>query len=97
MGCVVELNAETDFVAKQNSKISFDVASKALELSGDFDATMDAVKDDIASTIATIGENMNLRRIAKLHNIFIHIFITPWFQEWTNWCVVGFRRRQGRC
>ena len=41
MGCVVELNAETDFVAKNEKfqKLVADVANKALELSGDFDAT----------------------------------------------------------
>lgn len=77
MGCVVELNAETDFVAKNEKfqKLVSDVASKALELSGDFDATMDAVKDDIAATIATIGENMNLRRIAKVTGQHIYSYI----------------------
>ena len=66
MGCVVELNAETDFVAKNDKfqKLVANVANKALELSGDFDATLNAVKDDIAATISTIGENMNLRRAA---------------------------------
>ena len=38
MGCVVELNAETDFVAKNEKfqKLVTDVANKALELGGDF-------------------------------------------------------------
>lgn len=77
MGCVVELNAETDFVAKNDKfqKLVADVANKALELSGDFDATLAAVKDDIASTIATIGENMNLRRIAKVSGQHIFSYI----------------------
>ena len=77
MGCVVELNAETDFVAKNNQfqKLVADVAAKALELKGDFDATMDAVKDDIAATISTIGENMNLRRIAKVEGDKIFTYI----------------------
>jgi elongation factor Ts len=77
MGCVVELNAETDFVAKNDKfqKLVADVASKALELSGDFDATLAAVKDDIAATIATIGENMNLRRIAKVSGQHIFSYI----------------------
>ncbi len=83
MGCVVELNAETDFVAKNNQfqKLVADVAAKALELKGDFDATMDAVKDDIAATISTIGENMNLRRIAKVEGdkifTYIHNALVP--------------------
>jgi elongation factor Ts len=83
MGCVVELNAETDFVAKNDKfqKLVSDVANKALELKGDFDATMDAVKDDIAATIATIGENMNLRRIATVNGgkifTYIHNALVP--------------------
>lgn len=77
MGCVVELNAETDFVAKNDKfqKLVADVASKALELGGDFDATLAAVKDDIAATISTIGENMNLRRIAKVSGQHIYTYI----------------------
>ena len=83
MGCVVELNAETDFVAKNEmfQKLVSGVANKALELSGDFDATMTAVKDDIAATIATIGENMNLRRIATVKGdkifTYIHNALVP--------------------
>ncbi len=77
MGCVVELNAETDFVAKNDKfqKLVADVAAKALELNGDFDATMAAVKDDIAATISTIGENMNLRRIARVSGQHIYTYI----------------------
>ena len=77
MGCVVELNAETDFVAKNEKfqALVASVANKALELGGDFEATLNAVKDDIATTISTIGENMNLRRINKVtgDNIFSYI------------------------
>ncbi len=77
MGCVVELNAETDFVAKNEKfqKLVADVANKALELGGDFDATMNAVKDDIAATISTIGENMNLRRITKVNGQHIYSYV----------------------
>ena len=83
MGCVVELNAETDFVAKNDKfqKLVSDVANKAIELDGDFDATLNAVKDDIAATISTIGENMNLRRIAKVAGdkifTYIHNALVP--------------------
>ncbi|MCQ2572236.1 MAG: translation elongation factor Ts [Alphaproteobacteria bacterium] len=77
LGCVVELNAETDFVAKNEKfqALVASVANKALELGGDFDATLNAVKEDIAATIATIGENMNLRRVDKVSgdNIFSYI------------------------
>ena len=77
MGCVVELNAETDFVAKNDKfqKLVADVAARALELKGDFDATLSAVKDDIAATISTIGENMNLRRIAKVSGDHIYTYV----------------------
>ena len=77
MGCVVELNAETDFVAKNDKfqKLVADVANKALELSGDFEATLNAVKDDIAATISTIGENMSLRRIAKVSGQHIYSYV----------------------
>ncbi len=77
MGCVVELNAETDFVAKNDKfqKLVADVANKALELAGDFDATLSAVKDDIAATISTIGENMSLRRIAKVSGDHIYTYV----------------------
>ena len=77
MGCVVELNAETDFVAKNDKfqKLVADVANKALELSGDFDATLSAVKDDIAATISAIGENMSLRRIAKVSGDHIYTYV----------------------
>ena len=77
MGCVVELNAETDFVAKNDKfqKLVADVANKALELSGDFEATLNAVKDDIAATIYTIGENMSLRRIAKVNGDHIYTYV----------------------
>jgi len=77
MGCVVELNAETDFVAKNEKfqKLVADVAAKALEFGGDFDSTLNAVKDDIAATIATIGENMNLRRIAKVTGDHIYTYV----------------------
>lgn len=77
MGCVVELNAETDFVAKNEKfqKLVADVAAKAAELKGDFEATLNAVKDDIAATISTIGENMNLRRIAKVSGDHIYTYV----------------------
>lgn len=77
MGCVVELNAETDFVAKNEKFQSLvaNVAKKAAELAGDFDATLNAVKDDIAATISTIGENMNLRRIAKVNGDHIYTYV----------------------
>ena len=77
MGCVVEVNAETDFVAKNEKfqKLVADIAAKAVEMKGDFDATMSAVKDDIAAAISTIGENMNLRRLSKVSGDHIYTYI----------------------
>ena len=77
MGCVVELNAETDFVAKNDKfqTLVANVANKAMELKGDFEATLNAVKDDIAATISTIGENMSLRRIAKVSGDHIYTYV----------------------
>ncbi|WP_337185390.1 translation elongation factor Ts [Phenylobacterium sp.] len=74
-GVLVEFNAETDFVAKnesfQNAARAF--AEVALTTSGDVDAITAAktasgevVSDVITNLIATIGENMRLRRAAKL-------------------------------
>jgi len=77
MGCVVELNAETDFVAKNDKfqTLVANVANKAMELAGDFEATLNAVKDDIAATISTIGENMSLRRIAKVNGDHVYTYV----------------------
>jgi len=77
MGCVIEVNAETDFVAKNEKfqKLVADIATKAAELKGEFDAVHAAVKDDIAATISTIGENMSLRRIAKVEGAHIYTYV----------------------
>ena len=75
--CVVELNAETDFVAKNEKfqKLVADVANKAAELNGDFEAVANSVKDDIAATISTIGENMNLRRVASVRGDNVYTYV----------------------
>lgn len=67
-GSVIELNSETDFVARneQFQALARNIAQAALEQSGDFDKLKSAVEQDIAQAIATIGENMNLRRSAAL-------------------------------
>ena len=71
-GAVVELNSETDFVAKNTDFQKFlgDVMNVALAQKGNLDAIKTAslsgktVADTLTSLIATIGENMNLRRSA---------------------------------
>lgn len=73
-GVVVEVNAETDFVARndQFQGLVKMIAGVALDAGGDVEKINAAkvgsvtVADAIASAIATIGENMSLRRAAQL-------------------------------
>ncbi|MDY2960457.1 MAG: translation elongation factor Ts [Hornefia sp.] len=73
---VVEVNSETDFVAKNPEFIEFveKLAEMALEAESDsIDAFMDltygeegTVKEALTAKISKIGENMNIRRIHKV-------------------------------
>jgi len=73
-GAVVEVNSETDFVARNDGFQDFvrKVAEVALEVGGDIEAVKaakfpgsgSAVADELTGMIAKIGENMNLRRAA---------------------------------
>ena len=75
-GALVELNAETDFVARNEGfqKALKAIAETALETDGTLEALKAApapegegsVEDMITRMIATIGENISLRRTAKL-------------------------------
>jgi elongation factor Ts len=73
-GVVVEVNSETDFVARnqQFQSLVKMIADIALTTGADVDAIAAArignetVADAIASAIATIGENITLRRAAQL-------------------------------
>ena len=74
-GVLVELNAETDFVSKNDifQGAAREFAKVALGVDGDVDAINAAktskgevVLDVITNMIATIGENMRLRRSARL-------------------------------
>ncbi len=72
----VEINSETDFVARNDAfqALVRGVAEVALSTEGSVDAISDAsypasgksVGDTIKDAVATIGENMNLRRAALL-------------------------------
>ena len=72
-GAVVELNSETDFVARNADfqKAAGNFAKLALT-SGDHDALLNAnyegqkVSDAVTNLVATIGENITLRRSAQL-------------------------------
>lgn len=72
---VVEVNSETDFVARneQFQNLVKAIADVALKTGNDVDAILAApaasggtVADAIASAVATIGENMTLRRASVL-------------------------------
>src|SRR5690554_178701 len=73
---VVEVNSETDFVARNDAfqDMVRNVATVALSTDGSVEAVAAAaypgsgktVSDTVKDAVATIGENMNLRRSAKL-------------------------------
>ena len=77
-GVVVEVNAETDFVAKNEKFQNFveEVAAQALKTSAqdiesflqekwDLDPSK-TVSEQLSATISVIGENMNIRRFTKI-------------------------------
>ena len=86
---VVEVNSETDFVAKNEKFRGYvaDVVAQALATSAtDIDAflaetwtkdTSKTVAEELAAQIAVIGENMKIRRFAKVvaENGFIESYI----------------------
>ena len=74
-GAVVEVNSETDFVAKNEQFQDFvrEVSKLALDAAGDVEALKNAaypggttVTEKLTDNIATIGENQSLRRTAVL-------------------------------
>jgi elongation factor Ts len=75
-GAVVEVNAETDFVGRNEHFQNFvrEVTKLALTANDTVDALRKAsypgsnktVEEEITHLVATIGENMNLRRVAHL-------------------------------
>ncbi|CCG40900.1 translation elongation factor Ts [Magnetospirillum molischianum] len=92
-GVVVEVNAETDFVARNDQFQGFvsAVAQVALTQDGDIDAVRVAafpgsdknVGDQLTALIATIGENMSLRRSVRLEVTdgvvasYVHTAVAP--------------------
>lgn len=73
---VIELNSETDFVARNEAfqELVRSIAEVALDTDGSLEAVSNAphgesgktVADAVREAVATIGENMMLRRTAKL-------------------------------
>ncbi|MCS6891641.1 MAG: translation elongation factor Ts [Rhodovarius sp.] len=76
IGAMVEVNAETDFVARNESFQNFvaEVAGLALSVGEDLEAlkaatypgTLHSVQEELTRLIATIGENMTIRRVRVL-------------------------------
>ena len=86
VGVVLEVNSETDFVAKNDEFLQF-VADVAKQINTNNPADVDAllaenfiagegtVKDALVNKIATIGENMSIRRFARFSGVvetYIH-------------------------
>jgi elongation factor Ts len=91
-GVVVEVNSETDFVARNEEfqALVRTIADVALEKKADTEALLGThypgggtVQDAVSNAIATIGENMTLRRAAELsvsHGVvgqYIHGSVAP--------------------
>ena len=74
--CILEINSETDFVAKNNEFINFcsEVSKIALANNFNLEKLLSAkinnnlIKDHLVNLIAKIGENIKIRRIAYLEN-----------------------------
>ena len=92
MGAVVEVNSETDFVAKNEQFQDFvrNVAQLALATGGDVEELLRAqypgngtVQETLTANIATIGENQSLRRAARLEvakgviGSYVHTAVAP--------------------
>lgn len=72
---MVEVNAETDFVARndafqafamETAKIALNTGTDAESLKGKPYPGGTTVQDALTNLVATVGENMNLRRVAQL-------------------------------
>jgi elongation factor Ts len=75
VGVLVEVNSETDFVARNEifQKMAREIADVALTTNGDVEAVKAArlagemtVADKVAEMVGSIGENMNVRRSAMV-------------------------------
>ena len=74
--CIIEINSETDFVSRNEQFQKFvSACSKiALKSNGDLDSllkskffeSVNTVEDELTKNVATIGENLNIRRIEKV-------------------------------
>jgi len=89
VGVAVEVNSETDFVARnaEFQAMVADIAQVALGVTGDVDALTAApmagktVGEIVTDKVATIGENMTVRRFARLEAdavaAYVHNAVAP--------------------
>ena len=74
--CILEVNSETDFVAKNKEFINFcsEISKTALSNNFNLENLLNAkinnslIKDELVNLIAKIGENIKIRRIGYLEN-----------------------------
>ena len=74
--CILEVNSETDFVAKNKEFINFCSEISKIALSNNFNLenllnakiSNSLIKDELVNLIAKIGENIKIRRIGYLEN-----------------------------
>jgi elongation factor Ts len=92
-GAMVEINSETDFVARNDKFQGFVAAAAELALAGtgeievlkqtEMPGTGQSVAEAVTTLVATVGENMSLRRVARLSvgagvvASYIHSAIAP--------------------
>ncbi|MDR0319741.1 MAG: translation elongation factor Ts [Rickettsiales bacterium] len=76
-GIVVEVNSETDFVAANDKfqKLVADAAAAALAAGGDLEKTREAVGAELTNLVATIGENMTVRRTGSVRADVVSTYI----------------------
>ena len=114
VGALVEVNSETDFVARNPDFQAMvnAIAAAALKAGGDVEKLRDSlyqqsgqrIADKLAEMVATIGENMNLRRTALLRveqgvvGSYLHNQIAPGLGKIGVLVAVEFdgQRRQAR-
>ncbi|MEO1329603.1 MAG: translation elongation factor Ts [Pseudomonadota bacterium] len=93
VGAAVEVNSETDFVARNADfqQMVGEVAALAVGVEGDVDALLEAVlpssgksvTEHVKDKVATIGENMTVRRFAKAKaspgvvSAYVHNAVVP--------------------
>ncbi|MDR2934010.1 MAG: translation elongation factor Ts [Rickettsiales bacterium] len=67
-GVVIEVNSETDFVAKNDKfqKLVGDIAKNSFENNANIDSVKTAMADDLVNAISSIGENITIRRMEKI-------------------------------